>query len=398
MKAAKTWCVAGLVVVAAFSSASCGKDEANGDGKGGSGVVLPSGGSAGAAGMGRGGTTPTAGSGGTAATAATKLGRGCLDDADCADTDAPGLKCITETDTSLGDDAPPKGLCTMECTSDAECEDIGIAGSLCMTFETGATSGYCVEGCKFGEELGDPPHCHDRPEFACNPAFSDTEEPCTTDADCQGGELCLGSTCAIVFPVCMPACRGDIDCADGLYCDQSFLGGTCVAEKPTGKAFGEPCTIGDEPDECLGFCQADDPADDTNMNGHCALTCGLFRECGWNTATEKFDGACFYGTLLTPEAPASPGAGEFGFCTPSCNCTDECQDPALACSISQQGELPTELFRGPGMCFGKTAATEEYNQCTGSGGDGAGGDGAGGSGSEPVGGAPSGEGGAGGGG
>lgn len=396
MKAAKTWCVASLAVMAAFSSASCGKDEADGEGDGGSAVITA--GSAGVGG-GRGGTPSMGGSAGSSSMGATKLGRGCIDDDDCADTQAPGLTCVTATDTVLGEGAPPKGLCTATCASDQDCSELG-AGALCYPFTADADTGYCIEGCSFGEpEIGDI-KCHNRDEFACNPALlSPTNEPCTEAAtDCGAGELCVDGTCALVFPGCLPACRGDIDCEDGMYCDQSFLSGVCVSEKPTGKGLGEPCTVPaegepSEPDGCLGFCQADS---ETGNAGHCATTCGLLSECGWNAATKKFDGACFYASALTVDTGY---IGDFGFCTPTCNCSDECQDSSLVCSLLTQGPL-TDDFRGPGLCFSPSTdpmnPTKEYNQCTGAGGGGGGGAGAGGAGgSDGTGeaGAPSGEGG-----
>jgi hypothetical protein len=397
MKAAKTWCVASLLVVAAFSLPSCGKDEANGNNEGGSGMVLPTGGSAGTgnvAGGRTGGASGMGGSGGSSSNVgATKLGRGCIADADCVDTKAPGLTCVTATDTVLGNGAPPSGLCTAECASDQDCSELG-AGALCYPFTAGADTGYCIEGCSFGmAELGEI-KCHNRAEFACNPALlSDTGEPCTdTATDCQAGELCLDGTCAVVFPGCLPSCRGDLDCEDGMYCDQSFLSGVCVTEKPQGKGLGEPCTVPaegepSEPDGCLGFCQADA---ETGNAGHCATTCGLLNECAWNAETKKFDGACFYASILTFETGY---IGDFGFCTPTCNCTEECNDEDLVCSLLEQGALPAE-FRGPGLCFSPAEPpdppTVEYNQCGMGGGD------AGGAGGMGSAGAPSGEGGAGG--
>ncbi len=366
------------------ATASCGKDEATG-GDGGSGSVIGgSGGSAGTAGTG--GGRPV---GGTASTG-DKLGQACVNDGQCVDTKTPGLTCVTAKDTSLGDGAPPKGLCTAECASDDECTAFG-AGAICYPFDPTATSGYCVEGCSFGEpELGTL-KCHDRPEFACNPALlQPTTSSCDDTADCGEGELCTEGTCAVVVPACLPSCRGDIDCDDGMYCDQSFLSGVCVTKKPTGKALGEPCTIPGpndpaEPDECLGFCQADSA---TGNKGHCSATCGIGFECAYNSGTNKFDGACLYASVLTAE---TGGAGDFGFCTPTCNCTDECNDPRLFCQLLDQGALPAD-FKGPGLCFGapETGTPKEYNQCTGAGGSGAGGEsGVGGVGGAGVGGEPS---------
>jgi hypothetical protein len=376
MKAAKTWCLASLVLVASLSSASCGKDEGT-DGGGGNGTIVGgSGGSGGGSIIGRSGSGGGT-QGGTTAMSATKLGRACVSDKDCTDPAAPGLTCLTSKDTVLDEGAPPKGLCTAPCTFPRGPEDEDTCAALgpdamCFPFTSNSDEGYCIEACQFGEpDIGDA-KCHNRPEFACNPALlGPTDATCDTSEDCPAGDLCLDGQCNIVLPGCLPSCRGDLDCDTGMYCDQSFLNGTCVTAKPVGKGLGEPCTVPganepDEPDECLGFCQADG---DTGNAGHCAVTCGLARECSWNATTKKFDGVCFYAPALTSQ---TGDVGDFGFCTPSCNCTDECNDPALACSLLTQGSLNTE-FRGAGLCFSPDPMTKEYNQCTGAGGAGAGG-------------------------
>lgn len=374
MKSAKTWCLAGLMIAVGIASTSCGKDETSGNqGDAGKGSII---GGSGGTGGGR------SGGDGGGPTAASKLGAGCLNDGQCADAKAPGLKCITSKTTALGDGAPPKGLCTIDCASDDECSAFGPA-ALCFPFND--KTGYCVEGCSFGEpDIGDPAKCHDRAEFACNPALlGRTEATCKETEDCGAGEVCVDGTCDVVFPACLPACRGDVDCEAGMYCDQAFLSGVCVTKKQTGKALGEPCTLpaeGDpaEPDECLGFCQRDA---DTGREGHCAHTCSLGNECAWNAGTKKFDGLCLFGSALA----SSPALGDFGFCTTTCNCTDECNDPELACQ--QLPDLPlTDAFKGPGLCFSPDPMGKEYNQCAGVGGAG-GVSGAGGEPSVPVGGA-----------
>jgi hypothetical protein len=363
MKAAKTWSFAGVLVLVGIATASCGKDEATG-GQGGSGTVI--GGEGGTSGSG--GTAGGRPVGGTTGTASSKLGQACLNDGQCADTTTPGLTCVTAKETVLGEGAPPKGLCTAECADTADCTQFG-EHAVCFPFDS--TTGYCVEGCAFGEPDIGTQKCHSRPEFACNPALlAPTTTSCTATEDCPAGDLCIDGTCDAVLPACLPACRGDIDCEDGMYCDQSFLSGVCLSKKPTGKALGEPCTVPgandpSEPDECLGFCQAD--AEDSNK-GHCAATCGIGRECAWNSATSKFDGICLYASVLTAETGS---LGDFGFCTPSCNCTDECNDPKLVCQLLEQGAL-TEDFKGPGLCFSENpdGSTKPYNQCSGTGGAG----------------------------
>jgi hypothetical protein len=369
MKAAKAWCIAGLMVAAGFSSVSCGHDEVVGSGgSGGTGTVLQGG--TGGRLTGRGGTTATGGSGGAAATTtATKLGRACIDDNDCVDTAAPGLTCITEKDTSLADGAPPKGLCTAPCTSDDDCSPLST-GSLCFPFNGDAGQSYCVEGCTFGQPgVGEPDKCHVRDEFACLPAgYIDTGTACTATSDCGDEELCFGGTCQLAVPACLPSCRGDIDCADGMYCDQSLFSGVCVAKKPVGKGLGEPCTVNaaGEPDDCLGFCRADDTGSTT---GHCATSCGILSPCGFNPDSKLFDGFCLYASVLTVNTGS---VGDFGFCTPTCNCTGECNDATLQCSVETQlGRLNSD-FRGPGLCFSTDPKVVDLDECTGAGGAGAG--------------------------
>lgn len=383
MKAAKAWCLATVVMMAGISLASCGKDEGTGDGPG---MVL--GGSGGGGTGGSSGNPGRAGSGGTSGgITATKLGQACVNDTQCNDPSAPGLTCVTAKDTAFGDGAPPKGICTAPCnlTNEDDCSGFG-AGALCYPF--GETNdGYCVEGCRFGEpELGEPQKCHNRPEFACYPAlFVPTTTSCIDDLQCDAGELCDQGVCVVIEAACLPSCRGDNDCADGLYCDQSFLSGTCVPEKPTGKRLGEPCTVSDggEPDECIGFCQPDEAG---STQGHCGNSCGLGRQCAWDPESKKYDGLCLFLSSFTTDG--RDGTGDFGFCTLTCDCADECYDSRLSCQLLSS-EL-NDTFKGGGLCVSKDAGLPAHNQCTGAGGNGAGGAGAGGAGGSDggAGGAP----------
>lgn len=383
MKAAKTWCLAGLILLAGFTSVSCGKDEGT-DGGGGHGSVL---GGSGGSGGGRGGMTGRSGSVGTdggddtGTTAATKLGRACVADKDCVDAAAPGLTCVTSQDTVLGDGAPPKGLCTTTCTRPAVGEDDPCAalgpGALCVPFESNTDQGYCLEGCVFGKPDVGEVKCHDRSQFTCNAAlFGDTQEPCTDDTDCQSPDFCgSGGTCIVYVTACMPSCRGDLDCDAGMYCDQSYGTGTCVAKKPVGKELGARCTVPaanqpDEPDGCLGWCRPD--ATGSNQ-GHCSASCSIGEQCSWNPETSKFDGVCFYASFLTVD---SGYLGDIGSCTPTCNCAADCDKAGVGCELLNGQELSSD-FRGAGLCFTPGADTVAYDQC-GAGGDGAGGNGAGG--------------------
>lgn len=373
MKAAKAWCVAGVLMVAGLSTVSCGEDEGKGKDDG---MIL--GGSAGSAGStsgnpGRagGGNSSTGGTGGTGmSSTATRLGQACEADSQCDDPSTPGLVCVTATD-DLGNGAPPNGLCSAPCSITADdCESFGT-GAFCYPFsnDASATDGYCVEGCFFGDPLGTT-KCHGRADFACSPAgLGDTQEACTDNLDCQSGEVCLSGTCQVVFAGCLPACRGDIDCATDKYCDLTFLAGTCVDEKPPGKGLGEPCTMpGGEPDDCIGFCQADAAGATT---GHCQSTCSLGSGCAYDNELERFKGACITPSVFSP--PMELEVGDWGFCRPSCNCAAECNDAELGCYQLPDIVLPTDTtsgYAGAGLCFGIDPEEPQFDECVSMGGAG----------------------------
>ena len=314
-----------------------------------------------------------------------RLGRACVKDSECQTANETGLTCITETSTVLGNGAPPHGLCSRPCATDDECA-AHSAGSICYAMRS--SSSYCVEGCEIGSpELGEA-KCHSRPELVCAPALlASTGDICTDNYDCQPDELCQDDgTCHVVFSACLPSCRGDVDCAVGMYCDQSFLSGLCRSSKPTGKRLGEPCTVPaanqpEEPDGCLGFCQADS---DVGTQGHCAATCGLGRECAWDAASQRFDGLCLYASALTVDTGAE---GDFGFCTPSCNCSEQCNDPALSCQLLASGALDAS-FKGQGLCFATDATSTPVEDCASGGAGGGGASSAGGAGAAGTAGSP----------
>jgi hypothetical protein len=382
MKAAKVWCVAGLVLVAGLATVSCGKDEGGNDGDG---MILggeggSTAGSSGNPGRAGGGSTNGGSGGSSGVITSSALGMFCSSDADCNDPAAPGLTCVTNAD-DLGNGAPPNGLCTAACTVETDdCEAKFGTGAVCFPFNANNSDGYCVEGCITGS---DPPgKCHDRPDFACTPvALGDTMEPCTSSAQCEDGEGCFDGTCNFALTACMPACRGDLDCGEGKYCDLSFLAGTCVDEKPVGKTIGQPCSmVGGEPDDCLGFCQADEAGGTT---GHCVSTCAIGAGCSWDAESEKFGGFCLFPSVFSPDSRAH--LLDWGFCDPVCNCEAECNDPALGCYPSGALMLTTEDYAATGLCFaldtgegGAGGATPQMDQCTAAGGNGAGGNGAGG--------------------
>jgi hypothetical protein len=270
------------------------------------------------------------------------LGSACTATVDCR----AGLGCVTATDTTLGGASPPHGLCTTTCTDDTQCATHS-AGSICFPFEPSGFQGYCIEGCSFGADRLFR-KCHARLDFSCMAALiGDTAVPC--EEGCLADEVCSNGTCQTVIPGCLPTCRGDIDCAKGLYCDQSFGGGMCSSKKPTGKRLGEPCTVPGpldplEPDECLGFCQPDAEGSST---GRCYVPCGLGNDCAWDATSRRFDGVCYYQSAYEPAS----GVADFGYCTPTCNCAADCNEALSECYNVTDSLLSTATHNGAGLCF-----------------------------------------------
>jgi hypothetical protein len=369
-----------LVLLAAWVAAACGDSktsaaggtagQAAGESAGGTAgepsMDLPSVGGSDAAGAGAApadaGAGPMTGGAGCAGaggeppvTGSGKLGAECATTADCG----AGLSCVAPTDLVLADGAPPHGLCTAPCTASEACDALST-GALCVPY--GETEdGYCMQGCTFGDPPLGQTKCQGRTDQACLPAFLvNTNDPCAGPEDCFSGEICNG-TCQAVLAACIPTCTGDFDCEDGLYCNQQFLNGTCVPDQPTGKPLGAPCAVPGpndpaEPDECVGFCQADSAESD---QGHCSASCGLTSPCGWDAATEKFGGVCLYASSLTAE---TGGVGDFGFCTPSCNCAADCDTDGVACEDLGLGPLGPD-FVGQGLCFAPSAQSTPLEAC-----------------------------------
>jgi hypothetical protein len=78
-----------------------------------------------------------------------------------------------------------------------------------------------------------------------------------------------------------------------------------------------------------------------------------------------FDGACLYVSAIT--GSQNVAAGDFGFCTPTCNCAAECNDPALGCETDSQGKLGAQ-YRAGGLCFPPGATSIPLDECNGAGG------------------------------
>jgi len=138
--------------------------------------------------------------------------------------------CAEETDT-----------CAMVCTADSDCDDMNICTTeVCLS--AGGDSGICVftntecpEGQSCDSETGD---CIDDPEAEC-----------TTDEDCEDGDLCTTNVCSDEG-----ACEDPVavECPEGQECDAAT--GDCVDSEEEGgdAAAGETTYASD----CMG-CHGD---------------------------------------------------------------------------------------------------------------------------------------------
>lgn len=257
-------------------------------------------------------TNSTAVSSTSSGTAAAFLGLECADDTACGENG----RCIrsTEDDSRLGG-GPANGYCTKDCNTDADCPG---AGSLCLKDANGA--GECFLGC----ELGEPPFefidtaldenkCHGREDLRCQPVED--------------------------LSVCVPTCGKDSQC-DGRSCDPRLS--VCVDTPNTGLPDGSACDTQNDACEgrCIGFTSGE-----SMCSNLCVLGGDLFEtnDCGGIE-----EGLCVF-------RPTGNGAGDFGFCTPSCTQHDQCQNPSFWCFSTN--------FSDNGYCFGATPCPNGQSDC-----------------------------------
>lgn len=332
MVKARTWftlCIIALGTIGA--TASCGgSDEGTVSSAGsGGGGVIPGGGRAGT--TGRAGATGSSGSTGNVGTG---LGATCASNAQCDD----GLVCITPDSTELGDGGPSLGMCTLACTSTADCAAVAT-GSAC--FEVGTDKGYCFASCVQGEATVQTDKCLGRPDFACQ----DISETATPEA------------------FCLPRCRADLECGDGLFCNKRS--GLCSPTKGTGDPLGSPCTPGAAVGTCEGVCLRTSADGVTPITGVCTELCSGVFPC-------KYSGENPGGLCLGPLS-ADWDVGDLGYCQPSCECSGDCTYPGDVCRAWAAGEesLATTL-NAPGLCYPSVMNTVELD-CGEGGAGGAGG-------------------------
>jgi hypothetical protein len=363
MKKLRAWFTVGsFAFLGSLAAVSCGSDEATGDGSGGGGTI-PGGGSSG---MDSGIREDT----GTGATSG-NIGRACATDAECGE----GMLCISRTDTETLGGAPPKGLCTVACSTHDTCLEFS-SDAWCVEYDNG---GYCLEGCLMDQEPA--VKCHDRLDFVCHVLdFAPLGTGCSDLDPCGTNEVCLSGECNLALTVCTPGCGSNEDCPSDLFCD--YISGLCVETEPEGKDFNELCdpSTTADPNECVGGICSETYDDETE--GTCSGFCNIGNpfSCGY-TGEGKADAACLYGSILGGEISET---GDLGICGQLCDCDDECTATGEVCRPFDSTPIE-ELWQRLGYCVpivdgSDFTADESLGACEGGGGA----PGAGGAGGTPA--------------
>jgi len=246
------------------------------------------------------------------------------------------MVCATANGTLFGVGGPSQGMCTMSCTpGETEC-DMLKAGAECFDFGSAdAPRGYCLDACEQGAPLDLQSKCAGRSDFLC---------------------VDLGET--TILPFCVPHCRSDAECGDGLYCDKSLLLGLCTKTKqPTGDPVGSRCTPGDTPNTCEGYCIRTSADGVTPVTGACVELCSGGSECLYSSGSSPAPGGYCGGALSE-----TFGAIDAGYCLSNCSCSADCQLAGDLCRKWPDADADAASALGaPGVCYPVVAQSVELD-------------------------------------
>lgn len=249
------------------------------------------------------------------------LGNPCADDTACPG----GAFCLLPTSAQWLGGGPPQGLCVADCSTNVDlCK--AYSGAACVSSQQAETEtqrrALCMPTCNLN--LGT------KTDFACSSVPSSACEALVNGKGAEG--------------YCRPFCIFDSECSTG-HCDRQF--GVCIAEAPAATLlpFGSTCTSASQ---CDGTCLL--------LNSHGAKVCtnrcvyGFadeygkdIKECGTQGAP-PFAGVCLYAT-------SAAVYGNLGYCTPLCNCDDECATGFVCRAFSTENDAGTAAALGhKGMC------------------------------------------------
>lgn len=312
---------------------------------------------------------------------------GCVGcDDDCDDQCTAGQVCLNGSCVSTTEcpDGCPDGLICVNaiCTErPGECETQGqvcdpqlpeTEGFMCLSFD-GVVS-TCMERCGLDGSCSTG--------SLCFYVESQLDPICTTDANCQPGQVCQGSQCRDT--ICQPSeCEGALEgqaTCDGLYAgDARFPNGATCAEIGNGASFCFPAGPKTEAESCVTLDVALSSGDIGELcapglaclGGECRLMCSDNADCGESTCLLKEEniagesvGFCgtscepFDSTGCGPNRTCLPLSATDGLCVPSGNLPafSEC-DPnqsqcvdGTTCVIVQEPD-PTIGVAGEARCY-----------------------------------------------
>jgi hypothetical protein len=226
------------------------------------------------------------------------VGKTCQVDEDCA----PGRCIPPDVFNSTFAGAPAGGYCTFPCDLEYDCPD---PGSLCLKNDQDV--GECLLGCTFGEPPLLPP-----PEYVNQPL-----DPNKCHGRGDVGCLRTGSG----HEVCWPACGSDSECPAGLVCDPREWACVTPESKTQGGAFGSECIKDLPPPECEGHCIGVG-----GVTTICSQSCPIGGEI--HADSTKCAGLSRAACLTRV---SGIGAGDHGWCTPTCKQQDDCRNPDFFC-------------------------------------------------------------------
>ncbi len=309
---------------------------------------------------------------------------GCREDGGCAEgqrclTEEARCTCVDNGDCVAGQEVCADGACTAVCFSNAECDQ--EAGFVCQP-----ELQICVQGCANDDD------CDQEAGFVCDPGLlTCVPRTCQSDDECPDDRFCdfnafpsictqgcraggcpQGQFCNTQTRQCDDGCQADIDCAEGLYCDQAD---GCVEGCRDGLECGEGqgCEVveidGDRRQRCVSpSCTQDDDCQDAEYCGE-----GEFGRdiclAGCRFEPDNCPGELRCNPILrTCIAPACEGDGdcldgqicdeaqEPAACRPGCRDDDGCQpgnscdtDTLLCVCQSDEGCAEGQVCDG-GLC------------------------------------------------
>ncbi|APR83316.1 BNR repeat domain protein [Minicystis rosea] len=309
------------IVMASLASGCAFSIETSGNGGYGGSASVVVGSSTGMSSSSSSGYNGTGGSGGHGVAAR------CAVDSDCA----MGLTCLVDTaDDPIFGGGPVNGFCTRSCDADTDCAE---QGATCFKLDD-AQPGRCTLSCTIG------------PPIESIDGFFDTlpADKCLGREDLRCGKAKNG------VGVCLPTCGEDAQCKNGRFCDPRLA--VCVKDPSEGLPLGAACKAGEEPSTCSGLCVGFDSG-----VAMCSSPCVL----GGDKVSTADCGGPSHGFCAFRAQPN--GAGDVGYCTPSCEAHDQCPSPSFWC-FAFSGL--TEIV-GKGYCFAATPCPNGQDDCVNAG-------------------------------